>query len=178
MTLWEKDNFKLISSLIGLLYSLVTIFTRTKSLGHPVALLKANQIRFRFRPRKKEKHYLCDLTFGLWYWPSLVILNGTGPLLYAQCTCVDHEGREMNLKSNTKRSMANYTVEWHHFWTYILFSFHSVIGHWPFGIGLQVRFSSWSTHVSVHCASNIDPAHTVCFLNPIAKSEESYDSIS
>ena len=168
---WHYD-FKLVSSLVGLLYSPVTIFTGKKSLGHPVALLKANQIWFRFRPRKKrkkEKHYLCDLTFGLWYWPSRVILNSTGPLLYAQCTCVDHEGREMNLKSNTKRSMANYTVKWHHFWMCILFSFHSVIGHWPFAIELQVHFSSWSTHV--HCASNSDPAHTVCFVNSIAKSK-------
>jgi hypothetical protein len=45
----------------------VTIFTRKKSLGHPVALLKANQIWFRFlaqKKRKKEKHYLFDLNFG------------------------------------------------------------------------------------------------------------------
>ena len=35
--------------------------------------------------------------------------------------------------------------------------------HWPFAIELQVHFSSWSTHV--HCASNSDPAHTVCFVN-------------
>ena len=106
LTLWEKDSFKFVSSLVGLLYSLVTIFTRKKSLGHPVALLKANQIRFRSileRKEKKEKHYLCDLTFGLWYWPSRVILNNTGPLLYAQCTCVDHEEREMNLKSNNQK---------------------------------------------------------------------------
>ena len=82
---WHYD-FKFVSSLVGLLYSPVTIFTGKKSLGHPVALLKANQIWFRFRPRKKrkkEKHYLCDLNFGLWYWPSQVILNSTGPLLYA-----------------------------------------------------------------------------------------------
>ena len=52
--------------LVHLLYSLVTIFTRKKSLGHPVALLKANQIWIRFCPRKKKKERK-----ALFMWPYI-----------------------------------------------------------------------------------------------------------
>ena len=65
LTLWKIDNFKLVSSLVGLLYSLVTNFTRKKSLGHPLALQKANQIWIRFRPRKKNRKT------PLFMWPYI-----------------------------------------------------------------------------------------------------------
>ena len=53
-THWH-DEKKIWLFLVHLLYSPVTMFTRKKSLGHPVALLKAIQIWIRFRPWKKKK---------------------------------------------------------------------------------------------------------------------------